>query len=158
MEASHSIEPFVAAALATTPLDVAGRSLHAWEEGGDAETVQARLERILAGHQRASARPLAAFGEADVERPSPGDLLVVSDGRGRPTAVIEVIEARVLPFDRVDEHFAADYGEGDLSLRSWREAHRAALERQARELGDDDPALPLMAIRFRLVYPRLLGA
>lgn len=158
MEASQSIEPFAAAVLATTPLDVAGRSLRVWEEGGDAETVQARLERILAGHQQASARPLAAFGAAGDERPSPGDLLVVSDGRRRPRAVIEVIEARVLPFDRVDEHFAADYGEGDLSLRSWCEAHRAAFEREARELGDVDPELPLVAIRFRLVHPRLLGA
>lgn len=158
MEASHSIEPFVAAALATTPLDVAGRSLHAWDEGGDAETRQARLERILAGHQRASARPLAVFEAAGAEPPSPGDLLVVSDGRGDPKAVIEVIEQRVLPFDRVDEHFAADYGEGDLSLRSWRDAHRSAFEQQASECGAADPALPLVTIRFRLVYPRLLGA
>lgn len=158
MEASHSLEPFVTAALATTPLDAAGRSLHAWDEGGDAATVQARLERILAGHQRASALPLAALRQGGDGPPSPGDLLVLPDARGQPTAVIEVIEARVLPFDRVDEHFAADHGEGDLSLRSWRETHRDAFERQAIEHGDTDPDLPLVAIRFRLVYPRLLGA
>lgn len=158
MEASHPIEPFVTAALAATPIDVAGRSLHAWDEGGDADVVQARLERILAGHQRASARPLAAFRVKGDEPPSPGDLLIVSDARACPVAVIEVIEQRVLPFDRIDEHFAADYGEGDLSLPAWREAHRGALERQAAVLGDDDPELPLVTIRFRLVYPRLLDA
>jgi uncharacterized protein YhfF len=152
------IEPFVAAALADTPLDVAGRALHAWDEGDGPAHAESRLERILAGDQRASARPLAALQAEGKGVPVEGDLLVVRDGRGRPRAVVEVIEQRVVPFDLVDEHFAADYGEGDLSLRHWRDTHSAAFEHQASRIGAIDPALPLVTIRFRLVYPRLLGA
>jgi uncharacterized protein YhfF len=158
VEARPPIEPFVAAALADTPLDVAGRTLHAWDEGDGAALAQARLERILAGDQRASARLLAALLAEGKDLPVEGDLLVVRDGRDRPRAVVEVIEQRVVPFDLVDEHFAADCGEGDLSLRHWREAHLAAFERQAARIGAVDPTLPLLTIRFRLVHPRLLGA
>lgn len=158
VEARPPIEPLLVAALADTPIDVDGRSLHAWDEGDAPANAESRLERILAGHQRAAARPLAVLRADGTELPLEGDLLVVRDGRGRPRAVVEVIEQRVVPFDLIDEHFAADCGEGDLSLRHWRHAHQAAFVLQASRTGVVDPALPVVTIRFRLVYPRLLGA
>lgn len=158
MDARPPIEPFVAAALADTPLDVAGRAVHTWDEGEGPARAESRLERILAGDQRASARPLAALRADGNDVPVRGDLLVVRDGRDRPRAVVEVIEQNVVPFDVVDEHFAADCGEGDLSLRHWRDTHHATFERQARRVADADPRLPVVTVRFRLVYPRLLGA
>ncbi len=158
MDARPPIEPFVTAALADTPIDVAGRAVHTWAEGDGPVHAEARLERILAGDQRASARPLAALRADGSDVPTRGDLLVVRDGRDRPRAVVEVIEQSVVPFDLVDEHFAADCGEGDLSLRYWRDTHREAFARQASRVADTDPSLPVVTIRFRLVYPRLLGA
>lgn len=158
MDARPPIEPFVAAALADTPIDVHGRALHAWDEGDGPVRAEARLQRILAGHQRASARPLAALRANGTALPVEGDLIVVRDGLDRPHAVVEVIEQRVVPFHLVDEHFAADCGEGDLSLRHWREVHQGEFERQARRSGAEDPTLPVVTIRFRLVHPRLLGA
>jgi len=158
VDARPLIEPFVAAALADTPIDVAGRTLHTWDEGDAPAHATSRLGRILAGDQRASALPLAVLRADGNDVPAEGDLLVVGDGHDRPRAVVEVIEQRVVPFDLVDELFAADCGEGDLSLRQWRETHHAAFERQARRAGAVDPRLPVVTIRFRLVYPRLLGA
>jgi uncharacterized protein YhfF len=158
VETRPPIEPFVVAALSDSTIDVTGRALHAWDEGDGSANAQARLERILAGHQRASARPLAAARAAGQPLPLEGDLLVVRDGRQRPRAVVEVIEQRIVPFELIDELFAADCGEGDLSLRYWRETHRAGYEHQASLSGAVDADLPLVTIRFRLVYPRVFGA
>ncbi|TVR96887.1 MAG: ASCH domain-containing protein [Trueperaceae bacterium] len=158
MDTRPPIEPFVAAALADTPIDVAGKTLHTWDEGGGPAHAESRLRRILDGDQRASALPLAVVRSDGGDVPVEGDLLVVRDGRDRPRAVVEVIEQRVVPFDLVDEHFAADCGEGDLSLRQWRETHRATFEGQAHRVDAADPRLPVVTIRFRLVYPCLLGA
>ena len=158
MYARPPLEPFVTTALADASIDVGGRALHTWDEGDGSAHAEARLERILAGDQRASARPLAVLHAAGNDVPAEGDLLVVRDGRDRPRAIVEVIEQRVVPFDLVDEHFAADCGEGDMSLRQWRATHHAVFVNQARRVGSVDAALPVVTIRFRLVYPRLLGA
>ena len=159
MDATGSVKPFVSTLLASAPLDVQGRDVGYWELDDDAEVAEARLQRVLAGHQRATTT-LAWILEAEGERPpGRGDLRVLRDAAGRPQAVIEVLESQVVPFEHVDEHVAADVGEGDLSLRYWRSAYGAAFERQCRRRGwRASEAMPIVCLRFRLVYPRLMGA
>ena len=159
MDATESVKPFVSTLLASAPLDVQARDVGFWELDDDAEVAEARLQRVLAGHQRATtslAWTLEAKGERPPER---GDLRVLRDTAGQPQAVVEVLESQVVPFEHVDEHVAADVGEGDLSLHSWRSTYGTAFERQCRRLGwRASEAMPVVCLRFRLVYPRFLGA
>jgi len=72
---------------------------------------------------------------------------VVLDRRGVPRAVLKTIELTKRRFDEVDAAFAYDKGEGDRSLRYWREAHTRYFKR----LGRYAPNMMLWCERFELV-------
>ena len=81
-----------------------------------------------------------------------GDLGIVLDGHGAPLCLIETTRVDVVPFDEVSAEHAFLEGEGDRSLVSWREAHRAFfarfLPRIGREPADD---MPVVCERFRVL-------
>ncbi len=158
MDATDSVKPLVSTLLASAPFDVQGRDVGYLELDEDGEVAEARLQRVLAGHQRASTSLLWAFEARGERPPQPGNLRVLRDGAGRPQAVIEVVESKVMPFADVDEYVAADLGEGDLSLNYWRITYGAAFERQCASNGwGASDFMPVVCLRFRLVYPRLMG-
>jgi uncharacterized protein YhfF len=71
----------------------------------------------------------------------------VLDGHGAPRCVIESTEVTYRRYSEVDAKFAFDEGEGDRSLKYWREAHREYFSRQ----GSFSEDMMLMCERFRLV-------
>jgi uncharacterized protein YhfF len=89
--------------------------------------------------------------------PVPGYRAAVVDSAGRPVAVIEVTEVRVVRLGDVDLRHAIDEGEGDESVAQWRAGHeefwhgadyRGWLENPGFTVDDDTPAV---LKRFRLV-------
>lgn len=76
-----------------------------------------------------------------------GKMMVVLDGQGVPKAIVKTIELTKRRFDEVDEAFAYDEGEGDRSLKYWREAHTRYFTR----LGTYAPDMVLWCERFELV-------
>ena len=76
-----------------------------------------------------------------------GKQWVVEDGAGRPRAVLQTLELTQRRFNEVDAAFAAEEGEGDLSLDYWREAHREYFTRN----GGFAPDMMLWCERFRVV-------
>lgn len=68
---------------------------------------------------------------------------------------METAEVAVRRFDEVDEAFARDEGEGDLSLAYWRDAHRQFFTATLPAIGcrfSED--MPLVCERFRVIYGR----
>jgi uncharacterized protein YhfF len=91
------------------------------------------------------------------ELPEAGTRQVVVDSEGRPVAVIETTEVRVLPLAEVDRQHALDEGEGFEDVAQWRADHegywqstqyRAAIGRPGFTVDD---ATPVIAQRFTLV-------
>jgi uncharacterized protein YhfF len=159
MHASRALRPFVTALAESAAVDVTGRTVHRWRLAHEPHLTQERLEAITAGYQRGSAALAWDLEARGAAVPDVGDLLVLDDALGKPCVVVEVIERRVVPFSDVEEHFAADMGEGDLSLRHWRGVHWDAFARSAVELGrTPNDAMPVVALRFELVYPGTMGA
>jgi len=78
---------------------------------------------------------------------TPGERWIVLDGRGAPACVIETLEVTYCRYNEVGAAFAYEEGEGDRSLRHWREAHRNYFGRMGRFSED----MMLMCERFRLV-------
>jgi uncharacterized protein YhfF len=78
---------------------------------------------------------------------TPGERWIVLDGRGAPACVIETLEVTYRRYNEVGAAFAYEEGEGDRSLRYWREAHRNYFGRMGRFSED----MMLMCERFRLV-------
>lgn len=110
---------------------------------GDRPDMASRLAAlVVAGRKRATVAAATIPAESAV-----GQRHVVTDGRCRPVAIIETTEYAMRRFDEIDADFAADEGEGDLSLAFWQAAHRAFFTRN----GGFAPDMTLWAERFRLV-------
>jgi uncharacterized protein YhfF len=91
-----------------------------------------------------------AEGEA---LPQVGGYSVITGFDGEPRGVILTTEVRILPYDEVEADFAADEGEGDLSLDFWRKAHWQFFSRACAKIGRQlDAKMPVVCERFRLVY------
>lgn len=108
---------------------------------------------VLAGVKRATAGLLWAL-EADRKvLPKRGDLSVMTDWGGTPLCVIETRLVEIVPYEAVTSEFAAIEGEGDGSLRFWREAHWAYFGRECVRIGRTrDPRMPVVCEQFEVVY------
>ena len=112
---------------------------------------------VLAGRKRATAflaRDIASGAEA----PRVGGHVVVVDGDGRPRLIWRTSELRVGPLISVDDDFARDEGEGDLSRTHWLDAHRRYFARQAaREGFAMHDGIVVVFERFTVVWPPEAG-
>lgn len=117
----------------------------------------ALVASILAGTKTATAGLLVEYEREGEPLPKVGDRAVVVDSGGRPVALIETTQVRVVRVSDVDLQFAIDEGEGFESVADWRAAHerfwsseemREALGEPPVEVTDDTQ---IVAERFRLV-------
>ncbi|MDM7132825.1 ASCH domain-containing protein, partial [Klebsiella pneumoniae] len=115
--------------------------------GDSPELADELLGLVLAGKKTATCGALRDFGAGGEPMPQVGRRDIVLDGQGRPAAVIETTEVTVKRFDEVDESFARDEGEGDLSLAYWRGAHETYFARN----GGFAPDMDVVCERFRLI-------
>ena len=135
-----------------TPPDTA----HAVEPFGDGPELADELVALVEqGVKRATACLVADTDSGDGPSPSQvGDLWLVLDGRGRARCILRTAEIRIGAFDTVDEEFAYDEGEGDRTLRFWRDAHAQYFQRRCDALGIEwNEQLPVVFERFELVWP-----
>ena len=105
------------------------------------------LSLVLNGRKTATCADLESYEREGVPLPTPGYREIVLDGEKTPRCVLEYCEVSVKAFNDVDEDFARDEGEGDLSLTYWRQEH----EKFFRRLGVFKPDMPLVCSRFRVV-------
>lgn len=121
---------------------------------GDSQAMQDELlELVLIGRKRATATLARWFENDPLGLPKPGDLWLITDGRGEPACVIRTTKIEVRPVRAVDAAFAFDEGEGDRSLDYWLAEHRAFYRREATREGftySDD--LDVVCERFALVW------
>jgi uncharacterized protein YhfF len=123
---------------------------------GNTSEMASELAELVRQRRKIATASLASTNELRPhEAPILGGYSVVTDFEGNAICVIRTLEITTARFADVDERFAADEGEGDLSLEWWRTAHRAYFERESAELGfsfDDDSLV--CCERFVCLYPR----
>lgn len=78
---------------------------------------------ILAGEKTALTGLLQILQHAGEPVPQPGQRFSVLDSAGRPAAVIELTEVRVVPISEVDDDYARAEGRGYADAAEWRRAH-----------------------------------
>ena len=118
------------------------------------ELADTLAELILSGVKRAHATLLRDF-EKDLEPlPQPGDHLVVLDGDGTARAIVRTAHVEKRLFNQIDDAFAFEAGEGDLTLRWWLTAHRQDFaERGEAEGFEVSERTELVLEHFELVWP-----
>ena len=120
------------------------QDLETFSFGDGPDLANRLLELVLAGNKCATCwAESQGLLSAEV-----GKLMVVLDGQGAPKAVVKTIELTKRRFDKVDEAFAYDEGEGDRSLAYWREAHKRYFSRA----GLFEPQMMLWCERFRVEH------
>jgi lipopolysaccharide/colanic/teichoic acid biosynthesis glycosyltransferase/uncharacterized protein YhfF len=125
----------------------------AWSFGDNPQLADELITLVLVGKKTATASLVWEY-EADGEAlPQVGAYSVITNSSGEPRCIIQTSEVRILPFDEVDAPFAADEGEGDLSLEYWRQAHWRFFGRSCARIGrQPDKKMPVVCERFRVIY------
>lgn len=135
--------------------DVEGRYYETFHFGDNESSANKLARLVLAGTKRATASLVWAYEAEKRPPPKAGDLSVVTDWDGNPLCVMETKAVAIAPFDKVGEEFAATEGEGDRSLRYWREVHWACFGRECKGLGrQPSPDMPVVCETFEVIYRR----
>lgn len=111
------------------------------------------LALVLSGTKQATATLARWYEDDPLGPPKPGELVLVTDGRGAPACVIRTTRVDIVPVRRVDAEFAFVEGEGDRSYEYWITEHRKYWRREAEREGfeySDD--LDVVCERFELVW------
>ncbi|OIK26891.1 ASCH domain-containing protein [Streptomyces malaysiense] len=114
------------------------------------------VEAIISGRKTAMTALVEILEQIGQPVPKAGQRYAVLDSDDRTAVVIELTEARVIPFGEVDDRFALDEGRGYANVEEWAAAHRDFFrgEQVTELLGYtpvvDDDAL-IVAERFRVV-------
>ncbi len=141
--------------LQAAPRDAGQRFWGAFHFTDNAKGADELAALIVSGAKRAAASLLWGY-EADHEPlPYPGALAIVTDWNGAPCCVIETRRVEIVAFEDVDPMFAETEGEGDGSLRWWREAHWKFFTRECARIGREPTTrMPVVCERFEVVHPR----
>lgn len=149
----HSeIEPFWLDYQRATGVKVEGFSASAL--GRTAGISDQLAELCVARIKRAHATLKRDF-EKDLDPlPAPGDHLVVLDGEGVPRAIVRNAHVELRHFHEIDDAFAFEAGEGDMTLSWWLTAHRQEFAERAESEGFEiDDRAVLVLEYFETVWP-----
>ncbi|WP_313817384.1 ASCH domain-containing protein [Citricoccus sp.] len=124
----------------------------AWAFGATPDHADALLALVLDGTKTGTASSGWDYEATGEPIPAAGEFSIILDGGGRPRAVIETTDVRVVPFGEVDAAHARAEGEGDLSLAAWRAIHERYWRSHSGNPRGWAPDMPVICERFRLVY------
>ena len=121
------------------------------EQVAFAKTLPGLVSAVPVPNLKGAARAFETGADA---LPKPGDHLVVLDIRDRPRAIVRNSHVERRHFDEIDDDFAFEAGEGDLTLRWWPTAHRQDFaERAEREGFQVGERVVLILEYFERVWP-----
>jgi uncharacterized protein YhfF/isopentenyldiphosphate isomerase len=112
---------------------------------------------VLSGAKTATTGLWSDYDRLGEPLPVAGERSVVIDSAGRPVAVVETTDVRVLPLGDVDLAYVREEGEGHGSVPEWRAAHERFWHGAEMRAALGDPAFtvddrtPVVAQRFRVV-------
>ncbi|PJK32516.1 ASCH domain-containing protein [Pseudomonas sp. S10E 269] len=118
----------------------------AWPFGDTPEMADELADRVAKGIKTATCCSLSSF-KAEDESTTVGSYSIILNSRNEPVCVVRVISMQIIRYCDVDQAFARKEGEGDLSLRYWRQGHKDFFQRE----GSFDEAMELVAEEFELV-------
>lgn len=134
--------------------EAAGATYTSWHFGTGGAMADELVDLVLEGRKRATAGALWIYEKENEPTPEIGDFSIVTDGSGIARCIIRTTGVAIVPFDEVDEDFAATEGEGDSSLAYWREGHWKYFTAELAEAGlSVSPDMPVVCERFEVVYP-----
>ncbi|QEN03541.1 GNAT family N-acetyltransferase [Thiospirochaeta perfilievii] len=94
----------------------------------------------------------------DDKVPQVGDLSIITYGNGLPGCIIETKEIKIIKFNEISENEAKLEGEGNKTLKYWREGHKKFFkidyENDEKEFSEE---IPVLFERFHVIYDEERG-
>ena len=154
MDVPSSVRSFWHEFQAVADIDASERFYEAFHFDDNEADANALAKLVLSGTKCGTAGLLWSFEAINKPLPSPGVFSVVTNWGGEPLCVIETTVVDIVAFDEVTERFAAVEGEGDKTLRYWREVHWAYFSRECERVGKEPTLqMPVICEQFYVVYP-----
>ncbi len=141
--------------LATLPSDSPYREKKYVAEGfGDHPKLADELgELVVSGIKTGTCSSLWEWQAEGNPIPEVGLITIVLNGAGEPICIIETTKVTQRRFNEVNEDFARSEGEGDLTLRYWREAHTIYFSRVLPKIGKEfSEDMPLVCETFQVIH------
>ena len=136
-------------AFATTH-DLGDCSWEEWAFGVDADLL---AQLVLNGEKTATASAFPLYELENEPLPAVGEYSVILDSKDRAICVIQTTRVTVTPFCDVSEDHAYREGEGDRSLRYWRDVHEKIFSEWMREAGlAFTQDMPVVCEEFEVIY------
>jgi uncharacterized protein YhfF len=127
-----------------------------YSKGGYGDSPQLANELVqllLIGKKTATCGSLWEWEDEGKPLPQAGDIWVEADGSGTPVCITETTEVTIRKYNEVDADFARAEGEGDRSLKYWRQAHKNYFSRTLPKIGREfSEDMPLVCERFKVIY------
>ena len=124
-----------------------------WEEWAFGVEADLLARLVLNGEKTATASAYPLYELENEPLPAVGAYSVILDSRDRAVCVIQTTRVTVVPFCEVSAEHAYREGEGDRSLRYWREVHEKIFSEWMREAGlcfEQD--MPVVCEEFEVIY------
>ena len=133
----------------------APKEYEAWAFGDSKETADELAELVLEGKKTATSSNYTLYELENEELPHVGLINIILDGDGNAVAIAETTSVEVVPFDEVTAEHAYLEGEGDRTLRYWRDVHEDFFKREFEKIEQNfDYKIPVVCERFELVYKK----
>ena len=81
------------------------------------------LKLVLSGTKRATTHSLLGLQMRKEKLPKIGDFTIITDWSGNAKCIVRTVAVRLKPFFSIREAYAKIEGEGDKSLKYWKETH-----------------------------------
>ena len=112
-------------------------------------------ELALEGQKQATSHLEIDFEVNNIAKRAEGDYWLMLDTELKPRGIVKLTTVKITPFNEIDDEYAAIEGEGDSSLRHWKEVHEDYFKLQLKAWGrsqDWREDLPVVCEIFKLVY------
>lgn len=126
----------------------------AWAFCGGGPFADELASLVLKGVKTATASALIAYETEGEKIPEPGCLSVILYSNGEAAGIIRDTKVSLVPFNEVSREHAYKEGEGERTLKEWREVHKRAFTPDYKAAGKEFDEKGICVLEeFELVYP-----
>lgn len=125
-----------------------------WAFCGGGKEADELLTLVKEGKKRGTASSLIAYSLENEPVPKVGDKSIILDSKNRAHLIIVTRKVTVTPFLQVHPYHGYLEGEGDKTLKFWREVHEIFFKPDYEAAGKDfDPMGEAVLEEFDVIYP-----
>lgn len=129
------------------------KTYSAWHFCDNEQDADELAELVLEGTKKATASLFATYEFENEAPPKQGDHSIIINWKGEAKCIIKTTNIEVVPFKDVTEEFAKTEGEGDKSLKYWKNCHWDYFSRESRLIGKEfDENMLVVCEKFEVVY------